>query len=319
MRPRDRMNPFQAYAYTPPHSLQTRPPPPTTKVHACAQLARATSTICKKHRSDGPVSTALLRQALSLSAQDALTTLPLVKHADAKPETVPETVSETVLETSEASTDKFKLYRAVPASTSLVPQEAAFVVFDTETSGLGARDLVVQIAYLVCAADGAVLQSHQAVLRLPHGVHMSRRSIQVHGITYDRLRREGIDASSQLKRLELFHKHTQRTQPKLKWVAHNAAFDRRMIRQTARRHGMVMPSFESNDDHFFCTLQASAHQLQNHHVDGVRRSRLKNVELYRYLHGNESPPDDIRLHDALGDCRVTAWNYAAGTKRWHWK
>ena len=201
---------------------------------------------------------------------------------------------------------------------SLKANQAAFVVFDTETSGLSARDLVVQLAYLVCAIDGSALKSHQAIWRLPYGARMSHQSIKVHGITYERLRCEGVDAKNELELLEVFHRSTQEQEPKIKWVAHNAAFDRRMVRQTARRYGVAMPSFEAADDRFFCTLDASAQHLQNHHVNGQRRSRLKNVELYHYLHNGEQPPADVRLHDALGDCRVTASNFAVGVKRWHW-
>lgn len=199
-----------------------------------------------------------------------------------------------------------------------IPEAASFIVFDTETSGLSNRDLIVQFAYIVCANDGKVLDSYNALWKLPYGMIMSKQSIKVHGIEYKHLRERGLDAASQLKRLEKYHARTQQRQHPLPWVAHNATFDRRMVRQTAQRNSVAMHSFESNPNSFFCTLEASARQLQNHHVNGARKSRLKNVDLYKYLHNNEDPPSDIKLHDALGDCRITACNFSAGIKRWHW-
>ena len=145
---------------------------------------------------------------------------------------------------------------------------------------------------------------------------MSSASMKVHGITYKRIKDDGRNAHSELIKLNQFHRWTT-TQYGIPWVAHNVGFDRRMILQTARRHNVHIPSF-STDDTMFCTLNESAKMLENHQMNGIKKKRLKNMELFHYLHNNQQPTFEFKLHDAVGDCRITAENYVAGKRRWQW-
>ena len=195
------------------------------------------------------------------------------------------------------------------------PEPGLFVVFDTETSGLNVNDYVVQIAYMLCNMNGESIFQYESLWKLPFRCKMSRQSMKVHKITYEMLKRDAKPTKLELQRLEQFHRNTQKHN--IPWVAHNAKFDRRMIKQTAYKFGVEMKSFEHSDT-YFCTLEESAKRLENLHVGGIKRSRLKNSELYKYLTNNSELPKDIKLHDALGDCKITAWNYVHGRKRWKW-
>lgn len=191
-----------------------------------------------------------------------------------------------------------------------------FVVFDTETTGLDLSALVVQFACIICDEMAQPLFCYESIWRLPAGVRMSRVSMKVHGITYKRINEDGQNTYAELIKLNQFHRWTT-SQYQIPWVAHNVQFDRRMILQTARRHNVQIPSFAS-DENMFCTLTQSAKMLENHQMSGVKKTRLKNMELFNYLHNNQPPSFEFKLHDAVGDCRITAENYVAGKRRWHW-
>jgi DNA polymerase III epsilon subunit-like protein len=215
-----------------------------------------------------------------------------------------------------SNTTKQMQYTPSILGNTRITQTPCFVVFDTETTGLDASALVVQIACILCDELAQPLFCYESIWRLPAGVRMSRASIKVHGITYKRIAEDGQNTYAELIKLNQFHRWTT-SHHKVPWVAHNVQFDRRMILQTARRHNVEIPSFAS-DRNMFCTLTESAKMLERHHMNGFKKTRLKNMELFHYLHNNESPRFEFKLHDAVGDCRITAENYVAGKQRWHW-
>lgn len=110
---------------------------------------------------------------------------------------------------------------------------AGFVVIDTETTGLGARAEIVEVA----AVDegGEVLLESKA---WPRSGRVPASATRVHGLTIDDLR--GAPSWPELL-LEL-----ERTLEGRRVLAWNAPFDERMIQQSSRRWSLVpqLPRFE---------------------------------------------------------------------------
>ena len=111
------------------------------------------------------------------------------------------------------------------------------MVLDTETTGFGISDVVVQMAFAVFDADGRMLSSYNRIWSLPPRVTISRRAFKVHKISYGRVRREGLEAAEQMRAVQSVLAQLQ--ERGLPIVAHNAVFDARLLRQTAVAHGLV--------------------------------------------------------------------------------
>jgi len=106
------------------------------------------------------------------------------------------------------------------------------VVLDTETTGLGPYDELVEIA-IVDAGSGAVLYNS---LVMPDGCIPAGASA-VHGL--DRKRLEEMNA----KRWPVHHAAVCRILASASVVyAYNAEFDRRLMAQTAGRYGLELPA-----------------------------------------------------------------------------
>ena len=97
-----------------------------------------------------------------------------------------------------------------------------WVVLDTETTGLDGRDEVVQIA--IVAPDGKVLMD---TLIRPQD-HIPARATAIHGITDDRVANAPSFA-------EIFPRLAAILEGKIV-ICYNAAFDSRLLRQTAARN-----------------------------------------------------------------------------------
>lgn len=129
--------------------------------------------------------------------------------------------------------------------------ETPFVVVDTETTGLGARAEIIEIA--VVAADGATLYES---LVWPHAEHVPSEVTKIHGLTLPDL--EGAPTwPSVLAELDaLLRGH--------RVIAWNAPFDDRMARQSSRawRVAHPLPGFE-------CAMRAYAY------ARGVARGSMR--------------------------------------------
>ena len=196
-----------------------------------------------------------------------------------------------------------------PKATSVV-DACDFCVIDTETSGLAARDVAVQVAIVFFDANGRQIGVYDRIWTLPDGVRIGRRAFAVHRINTAKIRAEGFAAREELPRV---HRMLKRVLARGKLVvAHNAAFDCRMLKQTAAAHGFCGWNVSRSD--IFCTMQSAKDRCGLTTAAGKAKSPT-NAELYRFLVG-EAPTGN--LHDAKVDCGVTGKSFAAGVKRGWW-
>lgn len=189
---------------------------------------------------------------------------------------------------------------------------ADFLVFDTETSGLSAKAVAVQVAIGFFSADGRALGFYDKLWKLPRGVRISKSSMKIHGISNARVFQEGLDARCELPKVHAIFKKMKARGKKI--IAHNAAFDVRMMAQTASAHGFAKWNLQRTDT--FCTMQASAPRCGLTSKKTGRLRKPRNAELYRFLLGREPTG---ALHDAQVDVTVTARSYVAGRERRWWR
>lgn len=159
--------------------------------------------------------------------------------------------------------------------------DATFVVFDTETTGLEPGHLL-QLAFVVARADGHVLEHYRTYVKRrfwkpgPLGAH------HVHGITRRDLR-SGVRVYEALAALE---RACVTGIP----VAHNAAFDLMFLRHESERIGRPLALGTT-----LCTLKLSRS------LDPSRSRRHKLGNLVEHYGLSEIP-----THDALADAEATA-------------
>lgn len=191
-------------------------------------------------------------------------------------------------------------------STETPVAEPPLLVFDTETTGFS-PPIVCQIAWSLVENNEAP-KEESYVLSLPAGVSIDPHAQAVHGITPECVGIEGVDALPILGRfLEQAADVVARGG---RVVAHNATFDTRAILTTIRYWHQPAPRFPRT----FCTMLASkAYSPLKTKAD--RAKAFKNDELYIFF--NEKNPTE-KLHDALGDVRITLSNYQAGKARGWW-
>ncbi len=159
----------------------------------------------------------------------------------------------------------------------LLDRRDVFVI-DTETTGLGRRSEVLEVA--VIDTTGCVLLN---TVSLPQGP-IPRDASDVHGLTRARLRAMGARpwpaVHAELARL------LENASSVIAW---NAEFDRSMLEQTAARHGMILPAVP-----WRCAMQAEA----DTHGRDTAWSNLEEAAECRGV-----PTSDA--HSAAGDARIT--------------
>ena len=190
-----------------------------------------------------------------------------------------------------------------------LPAEVDYMVFDTETSGRGPKSFVVQLAIAFFDADHRALAIYNRIWRLPKGGFIEKGAQEIHKITPERCFHEGVYASDEMPLINEWFK--QAVQRDIALVAFNSAFDVRMLKATAQRHGVA--EWILDEKHTTCTFKLSRVHSGLRDVRGHRRG-FKNEELY--FHFYKKKPNG-RLHDAATDIIVSACCYAVGMrKRW---
>lgn len=194
-----------------------------------------------------------------------------------------------------------------------LPTDAHHLVFDTETTGISLRSVVLQLALVVYDKDGRILQAYCELWQLLPKCTITKNSTRIHGITGQDCKTKGRCAKTALRALALCLKTA--SERNLPVIAHNVAFDQRLLQQTANLHGLG-PSYVAllKGVPFHCLYQKSR-PYSTLRTSAGRRKGFSNSELFEYLHG-QTP--QLELHDALHDVLVTGANYQAGVARRWW-
>lgn len=205
----------------------------------------------------------------------------------------------------------------LPPKPQLVPPSAidscAYAVYDTETSGTSATDVVIQFALGMFSEDGKALQFYDRLWQLPPGIKINKRAFEIHKIGYARLNKEGMHAKSQMAIISrMLGKLKARG---VRIVAHNSAFDVRFLKQTAAAHGVDNWAFDTNET--FCTMTHARNRVKAISMKTGKLKAPSNLETYRHLH-NGNHPNMGALHDALTDIRITSAVYVGGRQRGWW-
>lgn len=186
----------------------------------------------------------------------------------------------------------------------------AVLVFDTETDGGKGGQLAVQIAWCVYDAAGYELSSRSDYLALPPGRTINGFAQRVHGITMQMLKDRGL--APQFVLADFFDAVDRVTAAGGRIVAHNAQFDAAVVSHTATSCGLAR---DLRAAECFCTMEHSKRRLGLVNKRGGLKAP-KNVELHEHLLGPVR--DELQLHDALADVRITAASYFAGGERGWW-
>ncbi len=191
-----------------------------------------------------------------------------------------------------------------------LPLLVEFVVFDTETSGISSHDVVVQMAWAAYDPDGLRLEYSTTYWSLPCGVQVSHGAYAVHKIGAQLLSDRGSVPTTHLRTFWALV-YVMRARGK-KVVAHNAAFDVRLLNQTAQAWGLGQRlSIEDT----FCTMRSATPYCGLRNRAGHKKAP-RNSELFQVLTGDCC--DETQLHDAAVDISVTATSYRLGRARRWW-
>ena len=250
-----------------------------------------------------------LQEAALREKQDAATrrrTRSLQPEPERRPEPAPAT-GRTAAATAKRPTDVPSSCRAVYDRAHALGA-AHCLVLDTETSGFSG--CVLNLGWILAAADGAVLIEYNRLWRLPARERIERRALKAHGISEAQLAREGVAAKPELA--EFLALLAAAEAMGVRVVAHHAAFDVRALNKTAICQGLA-PSLRSAS--MLCTMHSATKHCGLRERGGRRAKAPRNEELYSFLFGQQPR---VQLHSALPDCRVTLASYIEGCRRKWW-
>jgi DNA polymerase III epsilon subunit-like protein len=181
------------------------------------------------------------------------------------------------------------------------------LVFDTETSGLGASDRPVELGY-IRIDNGLETLAHSALLKSVEEIHP--KASEVNGITMERLAAEGKDPKGELERFFAVVRDVIKDGGVM--VAHNSEFDIKMLARLAGDVGLDCPLTKSN---VFCTMRKSTNQCQ---LPPFRFGSYKYPKLSELADALKVVYDPDVLHGAVQDCRLTARCYLEAVKQGWW-
>lgn len=203
----------------------------------------------------------------------------------------------------------FKLNKKAEEDT--LCETAHYCVFDTETSGLSARDCVVQFALGFYDQNGTQLGFYDRLWKLPSDVQISNGSFKVHKISMQRLMEEGCDTATEIEKVLRYMQKMRERQKRI--IAHNASFDLRMLAQTAKSWGK---SWDISAEDLFCTMKSSKAHCGLTSTKTGKPKAPSNTELYELLTGEKVATEG--LHNALFDISLTSTSFFQGAKRGWW-
>lgn len=168
-----------------------------------------------------------------------------------------------------------------------------YLFFDTETTGVNkSSDRIVQIAWLLTAADGRELRRQNFLIK-PSGFAIPSSAQQIHGISTALASRFGVELRQALltfsKDIEACHVI----------VAHNLPFDLRILRPEFDRERI---KWRLDEKLMICTMMASTNWCRLPKLDGRSGYKWPKLdELHYRLFGKYID----NAHDAMNDVLAT--------------
>lgn len=191
-----------------------------------------------------------------------------------------------------------------------------FLVWDTETTGLPSYDRrstdpcqphLVQIAMLILADDGTETSMAALIIR-PDGWEIPSAVTAIHGITQERAMDEGVPENMATALFAALQATAALR------VAHNEAFDRRIMRIAMTRAGMPREQIEAIEARpSFCTCRAArpiVNQPPSEKMRATGRTGSKPPKLAECIR-HFFDEDLAGGHDALVNARACARIYRA--------
>lgn len=182
------------------------------------------------------------------------------------------------------------------------------LTFDVETTGLPERyasirqtwkwPYIVQFSWMVYdTSKNKVLNVEDHIVRIPKGLKMKQESIEIHGITNEKMKREGKEITEVLDK---FMKDVRKSKI---LVAHNLKFDLNMISVEQIRH-CYKKTLSDLRKKFYCTMNEGKNitdlYYYSKYYDRMVLKPPKLIELHEKLF-NETPKN---LHNSLIDILV---------------
>jgi DNA polymerase III epsilon subunit-like protein len=175
-----------------------------------------------------------------------------------------------------------------------------YMILDTETSGFGNSDAVLQIAFQVYSEGGTLLHEGRQYFNHSYEYEISEGALKVNGLTKEFLATKGISGDANIKmalsnlgymidRCDLF-------------IAHNVSFDWRMLQNEWARYGLFQDTQHVKTT-TFCTQNDPAIKAfvgARDKNNNIKAPKL--AELHQKLFGEEFDG----AHDALADVKATA-------------
>jgi DNA polymerase-3 subunit epsilon/exodeoxyribonuclease X len=159
---------------------------------------------------------------------------------------------------------------------------AKFIILDTETTGAGENDRIIQLGYMVL--EGASIEVYNEFCSSE--VPISYQAMEVHGITP-----EMIEGKPPCKELGAYKKLLELNNADNYLIIHNAVFDL----------GMLEKEGFTNQMQLIDTLRVAKHLLPNEEAHRLQYFRYK-LGIYKEEEQEAKKLGiEIKAHDAIGD------------------
>lgn len=180
------------------------------------------------------------------------------------------------------------------------------LTFDVETTSNDKKGVVLQLGYTLCTAHQEQIEKHESILKYEphHKIRISPFSTSIHKITTAQMQASPTDAAEEIVKFAKLLRLV--TQNKGIYVAHNAAYDWRLLTQTwSVLFPVVKNPFVYEFREPFCTWQGVRRVFLFKRKEGEQEQKmsLKNKNLFEHV--TKTKADKTKLHSALYDAEMT--------------
>jgi DNA polymerase-3 subunit epsilon/exodeoxyribonuclease X len=162
---------------------------------------------------------------------------------------------------------------------------AKYIILDTETTGAGENDRIIQLGYLVLGGKEIEVQNEFCSSEVP----ITFGAMEVHGIIP-----EMIEDKPTCQEIEAYKRLQELNTPQNYMIIHNAPFDLGMLEKEGFDIKMKVID----------TLRVAKHLLPDEEAHRLQYFRYK-FELYKYEKKEaDALGIEVKAHDAIGDVLV---------------